>query len=84
MLAVSPGRRTHDKDSGGMRTYSEESRQEDEEVRHRVTREVTKAKQKEGDELNARLDTRGGEKDLNRAAGHTDMDAQQILSMERC
>ncbi|KAK3513810.1 hypothetical protein QTP70_028864 [Hemibagrus guttatus] len=57
---------------------TEENRQEYKESQRRVTREVSKAKQKAYDELNTRLDTREGEKDLYRLARQRDRDGKDV------
>ncbi|KAK3524296.1 hypothetical protein QTP70_027035 [Hemibagrus guttatus] len=57
---------------------TEENRQEYKELQRRVKREVSKAKQKEYDELYTRLDTREGEKDLYRLARQRDRDGKDV------
>ncbi|KAK3535532.1 hypothetical protein QTP70_016802 [Hemibagrus guttatus] len=57
---------------------TEENRQEYKEVKCRVKREVSEAKQKAYDELYTRLDTREGEKDLYRLARQRDRDGKDV------
>ncbi|KAK3566932.1 hypothetical protein QTP86_005597 [Hemibagrus guttatus] len=57
---------------------TEENRQEYKELRCRVKREVSKAKQKAYDELYTRLDTREGQKDLYRLARQRDRDGKDV------
>ncbi|KAK3530497.1 hypothetical protein QTP86_027777 [Hemibagrus guttatus] len=57
---------------------TEENRQEYKESQLRVKREVSKAKQKEYDELYTRLDTREGEKDLYRLARQRYRDGKDV------
>ncbi|KAK3533155.1 hypothetical protein QTP70_011264 [Hemibagrus guttatus] len=57
---------------------TEENRQEYKELQRRVKREVSKAKQKEYDELYTRLDTREGQKDLYRLARQRDRDGKDV------
>ncbi|KAK3556129.1 hypothetical protein QTP70_005613 [Hemibagrus guttatus] len=57
---------------------TEENRQEYKELQRRVKREVSKAKQKAYDELNTRLDTREGQKDLYRLARQRDRDGKDV------
>ncbi|KAK3531799.1 hypothetical protein QTP70_029737, partial [Hemibagrus guttatus] len=57
---------------------TEENRQEYKELQRRVKREVSKAKQKAYDEFYTRLDTREGEKDLNRLARQRDRDGKDV------
>lgn len=57
---------------------TEESRQNYQDLRHRVKREVAKAKQKAYDGLYTRLDTREGEKDLYRLARQRDRDGRDV------
>ncbi|KAK3520207.1 hypothetical protein QTP70_019359 [Hemibagrus guttatus] len=57
---------------------TEENRQEYKELQHRMKREVSKAKQKAYDELYTRLDTREGEKDLNRLARQRDRNGKDV------
>ncbi|KAK3556963.1 hypothetical protein QTP70_022304 [Hemibagrus guttatus] len=57
---------------------TEENRQEYKELQCRVKREVSKAKQKAYDELDTRLDTREGEKDLYRLARQRDQDGKDV------